>query len=408
MPLVLAFIGCTVSLHQADAWKLNLALQADIDPERKYLFGATYLLALVLCIRRSREAILLLKQNLPYIVLLAFMAASTAWSLFPLKVMVSIGHAVGFVAVVIATVMAVRNEPARLFRTLAVTGGVIIVASLATVIILPERGAMNIGGTVRWVGLSSHPNTLGLTALVTVWASSAVWSQTRVTRVRLACLFAIGMALISLYGANSITAGVLALATIFGMPCLVWLLERAPEQRVVLSILLFLVIIVGAFVGNLLMPEIVASEVFLKIVGRNPTLTGRTELWQVAFVAIEQRPLLGWSFDALQSLGGAGVGRVSQFHNGYVDVLVRGGWIGLTMVVWLVAVTAARLIRSVWIDTRIWVPLAILLVIILLHNVTEASLARSPSALWLLFSLVMFILPTLTSHGRSSPKGWTG
>lgn len=400
LPLVLTLIGCTVSWHQASAWQISL--QGDIDPERRYLFGTAYALAALLCLRRSREAIGLLKQSWPYLILLLYMAASAAWSLFPLKVMIVLGHAVGTVAVVLATVMAVRTHPGSLYRALALVGGLILLASVGVVIGAPERGVMTVGGTVRWVGLTAHPNTLGLVALITAWAATAVLLQPGNRRARIPCVLAIGIAGVSVYGANSVTAGVLCLAVVTGMPFLAWLLERAADQRVMVTILLFCLILVMAFIVNLLIPEIVASELFLRIVGRSPTLTGRTELWEVAYAAIRKKPLMGWSFDSLQSLGGAGSSRIYQFHNGYLDVLVRGGWLGLSLVIWLVVLAARRLVRVVTVSTRIWAPLAMLFIVVLLHNITEASLVQSPGALWLLFTLLIFLLPVLAS--LSSPN----
>lgn len=262
---------------------------------------------------------------------------------------------------------------------------------------------MDLEGRLRWVGLSPHPNTLGLAALVTAWAGAAAFFHAETHKGRVAYLLAIVLSAVALYGANSVTAAVLGLFAVCGIPFLVRLLDREPAQRVVLAIALFVLLVVAAFAMNLAAPGIVASEAFLRIVGRSATLTGRTQLWDFANAAISAKPLLGWSFDALMSLNAKASSRVGQFHNGYLDVLVRGGWVGLSLVIWLIVLTAVRLLRQVSIEPRVWAPLAVVFAIVLLHNVTEASLVQSPSAMWMFFTLLLFLSPVLAVPVQEKP-----
>lgn len=404
-PLVLVLIACSVSLHQADVMQVSFGSSTDTSPERKYVFGVIYALAVVLCLSRFREAAQILRSSWPYLILLAFMALSAFWSTFPVKVMIGLGHSIGFMAIVLTAVMAMRGNVAMLFRATAVTGLLIMVASLVAVAAAPTRGIMNLGGTLRWVGISPHPNTLGLAALVTAWASTAALFHVESQKARIAYLAAIALSAIALYGANSVTAAVLGLFAVCGMPMLVRVLDRDPSERMVLAIGLCVLLLLAAFAINLAAPEIVASETFLRIVGRSATLTGRTQLWDMADTAIRAKPMLGWSFDGLMSLNARASSQIVQFHNGYLDVLVRGGWIGLSIVFWLIALTCLRLLRLISIEPRIWAPLATLFFVVLLHNVTEASLAQSPSLMWLLITLLLFVLPVLSGFTGEPPLG---
>lgn len=83
---------------------------------------------------------------------------------------------------------------------------------------------------------------------------------------------------------------------------------------------------------------VVANQAMVpELFSKNSTLTGRTDLWALIRVAISQRPLFGYGFDSFwQGLRGdslniiLGVGwLVPTAHNGYYDLLLGVGYVGL-------------------------------------------------------------------------------
>jgi O-antigen ligase len=134
------------------------------------------------------------------------------------------------------------------------------------------------------------------------------------------------------------------------------------------------------------------GDEFFSITGRDATFTGRVRLWNMAWSAFHQNPLLGWSFDDLMSLSQKRHLEYRQFHNGYLDLLVRGGIVGAVLLGYLILrkyVLLARLARINW---RLFTTLASLSTAILVHNFTEASLVRGQHLMWLLFVFVLFSL----------------
>jgi exopolysaccharide production protein ExoQ len=76
---------------------------------------------------------------------------------------------------------------------------------------------------------------------------------------------------------------------------------------------------------------------------KDPTLTGRTYLWQRASDLIAEKPVLGKGFDAFWVQGNTdaeGLWRYAgitsregfNFHNTFIDILVQLGWFGLTVI----------------------------------------------------------------------------
>ena len=81
----------------------------------------------------------------------------------------------------------------------------------------------------------------------------------------------------------------------------------------------------------------------LQALGRDPTLTGRTEDWPI-FLSILDNSLVGagyetfWLGPRLKEVWETFPGmQINQAHNGYIEVLLNLGWIGVALLGILVA-----------------------------------------------------------------------
>jgi O-antigen ligase len=156
---------------------------------------------------------------------------------------------------------------------------------------------------------------------------------------------------------------------------------------------------------------VIANQaLILKAVGRNPTLTGRVQLWRDLLKMAQNRPLLGYGFKSFFLQNGP-VRVVWQHihwqavhaHNGYLDTLMELGLVGLALVLIMAAVTAwhgfkwlriHRTMEGMW-------PLAII-TFILGYNLAEASFLRQNSFTWVVFVATAFGLSKqLKLHERS-------
>src|SRR6185295_17075285 len=89
---------------------------------------------------------------------------------------------------------------------------------------------------------------------------------------------------------------------------------------------------------------------------KDPTLTGRTYLWQRAADLIAEKPVFGKGFSAFWVQGNTdaeGLWRYAHiasrdgfnFHNTFIDLLVQVGWFGLVVIAAVVVVAIVCLIR---------------------------------------------------------------
>ncbi len=240
-------------------------------------------------------------------------------------------------------------------------------------------------------GLTTHKNVFGL-ELGLATLSLLLVPFPRLVRFRIPfSLLAFGMLLLS-HSAGSLVATVAALCSI---PLLLTL--RLPGvQRV--PILLGALFIAGG-TGYWLFEH---AELIPALLSKDATLTGRTELWSLILIAIRNHPLLGYGFDSFwQGLQGDSLTIISQVgwlvptaHNGYLDLLLSIGWLGVALFIPFCLQTirrclsyAAEASRQVVRSASLF-PFA-LLTFLLVYNLNESALlTRSgmPFMLWVAVS----------------------
>jgi len=134
----------------------------------------------------------------------------------------------------------------------------------------------------------------------------------------------------------------------------------------------------------------------LAMVGRNPTLTGRTDLWHVALGCILQHLWLGYGFNTFWGVGMQGgsspvllsVGwYVKHAHNGFLDLSLDLGLLGLATFVtgYLVLYKRAlQIVRRVPGPASYW--FCAFLCLMLLYNLDESSILVQNNIFWILYT----------------------
>lgn len=135
----------------------------------------------------------------------------------------------------------------------------------------------------------------------------------------------------------------------------------------------------------------------LAILGRNPSLTGRTEIWRLV-LSMAGDPLIGTGFmsfwegaraDQIRSILQAGI---KQAHNGYIEQYLNLGYIGVFLMMLLMLnglyQTWGRLNK----DTPIAMLQLSLILVAVVYNYTEASF-YGISNVWLLTLIGLINVP---------------
>jgi exopolysaccharide production protein ExoQ len=132
----------------------------------------------------------------------------------------------------------------------------------------------------------------------------------------------------------------------------------------------------------------------LGLLGRDITLSGRTDIWQAVFESIMRKPLLGYGYGAFWTgLQGESANvilacgwMVPHAHNGFLEVWLQLGLLGLSLLI----ATLVLAIRDFLVCFTPDRPRAVdwyagMLIIILLDNFAEPSLVTERSIAWVLY-----------------------
>jgi hypothetical protein len=126
--------------------------------------------------------------------------------------------------------------------------------------------------------------------------------------------------------------------------------------------------------------------------GRNSTLTGRTELWN-ALSSMNPSPILGTGFEAfwrgprVEHIARA-VGGGNEAHNGYFEVFLNLGWTGVTLLAFIIAVGYRNVYRAIRLEPeagRLWLAYFVAGIV---YSITEAGF-RLFTPVWITFLLAI-------------------
>jgi len=90
------------------------------------------------------------------------------------------------------------------------------------------------------------------------------------------------------------------------------------------------------------------TEDLVAVVGRDATFTGRTEIWSVVLDSIWQKPVLGFGYyagnaDFIRPLLVGQIGPAAvDAHNGYLDVMLGTGMVGLISLLFCILAVLVR------------------------------------------------------------------
>jgi exopolysaccharide production protein ExoQ len=280
----------------------------------------------------------------------------------------------------------------------------VLLASGAVAVAFPAYGLVS--GSYQAGGLQGvmlDRNSLSFVLVVGLTAALAFDFQGRFARAQKVTL------VVLIFGGvlwtKSSTGLVVAVVAIVLAAALALLRKASPSRR-------GWALAAGALASSVVVSYILSHfDMLLRLVERDSTLTGRTVIWPVVRALIATRPWLGqgwggvWGEAPLHWEINRSVGfEVAHSHNGYLDVQVQVGAVGLALLLFVLLLVAIRgvayYLRS---DSSLssWAP--ILTVVLLVYNRVETSFS-APATLFLIFAtLVVLSAAKKTSAGGVRP-----
>lgn len=281
-----------------------------------------------------------------------------------------------------------------------------LLASLVVVVFIPGIGVYNdvLNGST-WRGVFLHKQPLGRAAsLYFVFSGSA----NEIIKHRLPRFLLAALALLLILRSHSATATATWLIIVvlkLALPKLRRL--RTTDRRIALIALSCTSLLLAGYTTG-------ASSAVLRTLGRDSSITGRTQAWDAALPEVSRHLWLGWGVSNFwRGTAGPGSARVwavvpwhpVHAHSGYLDVLLDVGAIGAI----LLLMGGARLMILSWkeyLRTGQNMSLAPILFVafLLVQAFSESVLLRPNSAFWFLFSFFCFSATAHVRQGRGCQR----
>ncbi len=270
----------------------------------------------------------------PLLLLLALIVLSVLWSAVPDIAFRRVIKHLLLMAVLAGVVMGAAS-PREILRLAVVFTGLIMAVNFASLFLFPSVAFYSSGALQ---GLHGHKNAAGVFTMITifVWFSAARWSHGIFTRTILFTgtllwfLFLLGTD-----SRTSIGSTILAIMVIVPLRHLI----RKPRLAVICGIAASFIAFLGIYLVILLDVSFFDFVDFME--GERTTLTGRFDVWKIAYDVFLDHMLLGTGYGSLWSTGDLAPAEVygdtattsftlglTHAHNGYIDILASLGIVG--------------------------------------------------------------------------------
>jgi exopolysaccharide production protein ExoQ len=279
----------------------------------------------------------------PLLILLAILAmTSSLWSLDP---DLSFRRGIAVLATTLLGVyLAARFDWLAALRLVAFVWLTLMVASLIAGVLFPGFGRMQEIHPGAWSGGWWEKNQLGGHAARSAFLFAFLaWRDRGLRRTWIiATLTAAALAVLS----TSATA-LLGVVLGFGVLASAWWMVKGRTWSLVLVWIGLSVVGIAALIYA------VAPGMLLGLIGREPTLTGRTDIWVELVVAISEKPVFGHGYLAFWApdseprywLAKALDWNAPSGHNGWLDLAISLGLIGIIVYAIDAATAAVRAAR---------------------------------------------------------------
>ena len=349
---------------------------------------------LVLVLRRKRVK-KILQPNTLILVFLAYCALSTLWSDHTFVAFKRWTKEVGDIEMVLVILTEVDLSVA-LKRLLASAAFLLLPISMLFIKYYPDLGRAYNYWTFEpmYIGITTNKNELGMICLVygvgCLWCFLSAYKDRSVpgrNRRLLAHSAILLIAFWLLATSNSMTS-VLCFFMAGGLMVMITLTQVGRKSAIVH-------LIVAASVAAT--SAVVFFGVGLKALGRDLTLTGRTEIWSIV-LGVAGNPLVGtgfesfWLGDRLQRIWEAFGLHIQEAHNGYIEVYLNLGWIGILILAALIVSGYRHVLRAIRANDSLSALKAGFFLSAILYSFTEAGF-RMLSPIWTAFLLVVIATP---------------
>jgi exopolysaccharide production protein ExoQ len=303
-----------------------------------------------------------------------------------------------------ACYLSTRMSTERLMSLLMFVGVLAAALSAILAVAMPQYGIFQGYAGGAWQGICIHKNTLGLGM---AFLLTPVFFVNRSLALKLGystlLLFLIAMS--QSRGAWFETAGMLLFIA------WIWIFRRLTSRDCIL-----LMLTTTAMVGGIVALAISHIETVMRFIGKDPTLTGRTDIYAAVLESCLKHPLLGYGFGAFwHGLNNESLNIALRIHwinigyaeNGPLELVLQLGTVGLGLIMLILGraiVQCIRLNRPRYYNSRIgW--FSTIIALELFTNIESGWLMVANTLDW---TMTLVACIGLANETRLQINGWRG
>ena len=363
----------------------------------KQFYLIFYFITVILLACRWQKTLYVITRNLSIFIFIGLVTASVNWSTSP--DLTNTRAVALFGTNLFGLYLASRYTLKQQVLLLTQAFGIIVFVSMVFVLVLPKFGIM--GGTHAgaWRGVFNHKNGLGKWMVVStaIFFLQAIRNPKTHISIYLGLLFSILLLIMSKSSASVIN--LLVVGIVFSI------LKTWRWNYLVMVPATLLITLLGSgfflwFNSN--------SELLFNSVGKDASLSGRSQLWSLTFDVACRRPFFGHGYGSFwENPNGAAIEiwqmvnwRAPNAHNGFLDLFVGLGLLGVIVVgVSFIStfIQSTICLRHGKTSDEFW-PL-IFMIYLILSNLSESALLNQNE----LFT-VLYIMLAYSTAIQNSPR----
>jgi len=298
------------------------------------LYSLLFLLSVITLISRKTELLNIIKQEKFLSLFITFAFLSIIWSDYSIITFKRIFRILAVNLTIISFLLHIDSarDVLKYFKYILYP---YLVLTIIVVLVIP--GALD-PQFLTWRGFTSHKNTLGQIALISIFLCYIIYKVENSSSDRIVAALMLFLSILILFGAFSSTS-IITFVFFVGMALLFSVdvffktlgIGRTISFIIVLSFISIIITIAIWF------PEM--ANVIPGLFGKDTTFSGRTDLWDYLISEFPSHPILGTGYQAFWVTESKKVMVLfelffwlpNQAHNGFIDLLIQTGIIGLSL-----------------------------------------------------------------------------
>jgi exopolysaccharide production protein ExoQ len=378
--------------------------ETDSGGGHKAISMGCYLIVLAALFFNRKRLFRTCTQNWLILALPLLAILSIAWSQFP-KITVLYAFYIA-VDTLFAVYLVSRFRPEQQMSLFLLTGAFALVISIGEAILYPAGGVDLKEGSRAWEGMYSHKNIAAMLTLLFLIPIFCVPMKTAAQRA-----FRMVYTLLSLGFIVMTTArtGWLQTAIVLLAVAGIRMLRKFPSRERNTLIFALVPVIIICIVG-----ATVAYPYLAVLMGKDPTMTGRTIIWAACIRSALKRPFFGYGFfafwvelhgEAANTAMAAGDVNLGNAENGVLQLWLELGLVGLAILTAMVVKTCRNALHVAFRkDAPGYVDWYIALLVFTLLSVVDGSKFLLPHSLYWMMYLIADLGLAAAARQTATPE----